>query len=121
MAPYTVEAREVKTPEQVREYIIYVASAEGVDVSMALAIAKAESGFNPNAENPKSTASGVYQFLDGTFKAYCINKFKMTDTMEDKNHPAIQVNCAIDMLREKNGYKHWYASFGGWGTYLSVR
>lgn len=111
----------MKSPEQIREYIIYVASAEDVDVTMALAIAKAESNFQPNAKNPVGTASGVYQFLDSTFRNYCINKFKMTDTMEDKNHAAIQVNCAIEMLREKNGWKHWYASFGGWGTFLSVR
>lgn len=99
---------------------MYVAYNEGVDMMMALAIAKAESNFQPNAKNPVGTASGVYQFLDSTFKTYCINKFHMTNTMEDKNHPAIQVNCAIDMLREKDGYKHWFASFGGWGKYLSV-
>jgi SLT domain-containing protein len=29
-----------------------------------------ESSFNPNAKNPKSSASGLFQFLDGTRKDY---------------------------------------------------
>ncbi|WP_052770004.1 transglycosylase SLT domain-containing protein [Paenibacillus sp. IHB B 3415] len=29
-----------------------------------------ESSFNPNAKNPKSTAAGLFQFLDGTRKNY---------------------------------------------------
>lgn len=39
----------------------------GVDQSLALNIACAESHFNPKARNKNSTAGGVYQFLDGTF------------------------------------------------------
>ena len=104
----------VKDPAQIEDYIAHVASKEGVSVGMALKIAEAESGFEPNAKNPKSTASGVFQFLDSTFNNYCIKKYKLTDTMEDKNHPAIQVNCAIYMLSEPNGYKHWLESSKSW-------
>ncbi len=33
----------------------------------ALNVARCESGFNPNAKNPNSTASGVFQFLTSTW------------------------------------------------------
>ena len=42
-----------------------------VDMSgIAGCIAKYESGGNPRAENPTTTASGLYQFVDGTWNNY---------------------------------------------------
>lgn len=41
----------------------------GVDAFLRCVIAH-ESGGDPKAENPTSTASGLYQFLDGTWQAY---------------------------------------------------
>src|SRR3990167_6978538 len=108
-------AWSIDNPESVKEYIGYVAGKEKVSVGMALAIAKAESNFNKDAKNPVGTASGIFQFLDSTFRTYCINKYRMTDTMEQKNNPFIQTNCAIEMLKEPQGYMHWFASFNGWG------
>ena len=107
-------AWSVDNPESVREYVGYVASKEGVPVGMTLAIVRAESNFKKDAKNPIGTASGLFQFLDSTFKNYCIKKYRMTDTMKDKNHPFIQTNCAIEMLREKNGWQHWLASYDSW-------
>lgn len=92
---------------------------EGLNVNMVTAIARSESGFKADVHNPNSTASGVFQFLDGTFRTYCINKYHRAESMSQKNDPVIQVNCAVDMLLEKGGYKHWYASFAGWGEHLS--
>ncbi|MGE8452712.1 MAG: transglycosylase SLT domain-containing protein, partial [Pseudomonadales bacterium] len=40
----------------------------GVDESILNAIAYKESTFNPNAKAPTSTAKGLFQFLDGTWK-----------------------------------------------------
>jgi hypothetical protein len=37
---------------------------------IAACIAKYESGGNPRAENPTSSASGLYQFTDGTWGGY---------------------------------------------------
>lgn len=34
------------------------------------AVAECESGGNPTAQNPNSTASGLYQIVDGTWRAY---------------------------------------------------
>lgn len=110
----------VEDPEEVKDYINYVAQREGVNVTMALAIAKAESSFVANAKNPVGTASGVYQYVNQTFKDYCIDKYHLTNTMEDKNNPAIQINCAIYMLKEPRGFEHWFASFESWGKVLTT-
>lgn len=37
---------------------------------IAACIAKYESGGNPRAENPNSSASGLYQFIDGTWNHF---------------------------------------------------
>lgn len=39
-----------------------------VDEQTALRIARCESGYNPNAANPNSTAKGLYQFTDPTWR-----------------------------------------------------
>lgn len=111
-------AMTVKDEAQIEDYIAYVSQKEGINVSLFLGITRAESGFKPNAKNPVSTASGVMQFLDSTFKNYCIKKYKMTDTIADKNHPAIQVNCAAEMLKEPKGYLHWWESSYAWKQFL---
>lgn len=53
--------------ERVRASIIKQSKEHGVNTEIALAIAKCESNFNPYARNGRSTATGVYQFLDGTW------------------------------------------------------
>lgn len=44
----------------------YAAAPAGVEA----AIIQCESGGDPQAENPHSTASGLYQFIDGTWRGY---------------------------------------------------
>jgi len=110
----------VKTPAQVEDYIIWRAMEEGVDVTLALYIAKAESNYIADAKNPHSSASGTFQFINGTFAGYCIDKYRLANTMSEKNDPIIQVDCAINMLKEPNGYKHWLASAHVWNKKLST-
>lgn len=112
-------AWDANNPESVREYVGYVASKEGISVSLVNAIVKAESGFNKDATNSKSTASGLWQYLNGTFKSYCIEKYGMAEDLSQKNNPFIQTNCAIEMLKEPMGYAHWQPSQKYWGKHLS--
>ena len=56
-----------------------------------------ESNWNENAKNPKSTASGISQFLDSTFKQYCEG---------DKKNPFDQLECMVKMFSEGKSF-HW--------------
>ena len=46
------------------------ALANGVDPAALVRIAQIESGLNPSAANPSSSAKGLFQFVDRTAKQY---------------------------------------------------
>lgn len=50
--------------DRIRAQAIYY----GVDPDRAVAIGQCESGLNPYAANSNSSAKGIYQFTDGTWK-----------------------------------------------------
>jgi len=55
----------IKQTETIKELIVRVATSENVDPNLALAVAKAESAFNPKARNinsPNSVDRGLFQF-----------------------------------------------------------
>lgn len=52
---------------EVTDMIIAAALEHKVDVDHALQIAWCESSYNSTAQNPTSSAKGVYQFTDGTW------------------------------------------------------
>jgi hypothetical protein len=53
-----------------------------------------ESGYNPYAQNPRSTAYGIFQFLDGTWKSYgCV---KTSDWKE-------QIRCGLLYIEGRYG------------------
>ncbi|MBP6045253.1 transglycosylase SLT domain-containing protein [Candidatus Woesebacteria bacterium] len=95
------------------EKIIKTAEEFNYSTTTALLIAKAESNLNPNAKNSHSTASGVYQFIDGTFKGYCVEKYGYATSTNQKNDPDVQIQCAVRMLSE-GGENHWDASKHVW-------
>lgn len=69
-------------------------------------VAECESGFKPDVKNRLSTASGLFQFLDGTFFKYAEAYELPTD---NKNDPKIQAELAAKMIRD-GGLGHWDAS-----------
>jgi hypothetical protein len=64
------------------------------DCDRALAVAKAESGFNPQAKNKHSTATGIFQIIRGTWKLYkcegertnAMDNIKCAKKIYDRNH-----------------------------------
>lgn len=79
------------------------------DISVFVRIARAESNFNPLAKNKSSTATGIYQFINGTFHRYCTGKnvYNFVDN----------IDCFYKVL-ETDGYpkalNHWNASRSKW-------
>lgn len=59
------------TPAVIKQEIIRQSKLYQINITTSLAIAHCESRFNHLAKNKHSTASGVYQFLSGTFRNYC--------------------------------------------------
>jgi hypothetical protein len=54
----------------VEEKIKAAAAAKGIPADLALRIAGAESSYTTNAKNPRSTAGGLFQVIDDTWKRY---------------------------------------------------
>lgn len=63
-------------PQKIVQTIEKASQAYGVDPDKLLTLADLESGFNPNAQNPSSSAGGLFQFIDDTAAQYGLaNKF----------------------------------------------
>lgn len=82
-------------PKDVNAAIAKGASTTGVDYGYMMAMAEQESGFNPNAKAKTSSASGLYQFTDGTWNAM-VNKYGAQHgiTKDMKNDPEAQAIMA---------------------------
>ncbi len=106
------------SPAALEDYMISRAVAHNYSVTKFLAIAEAESGFNINAKNKGSSASGLFQYINGTFKTVCIDTYHLTNSMQEKNNAYIQTECAVMMLKEKGGDSHWLASKPAWSKKL---
>jgi soluble lytic murein transglycosylase-like protein len=64
----TTAAMAMPSPA-VADVIQKAAKTVGVDIALMYAMAKQESGFNPNAAAKTSSAKGLYQFIKGTWKS----------------------------------------------------
>ena len=80
------------------------------DISTFIRIARAESGLNQYAKNPSSTAKGIYQFIDGTWRAYCLKDGNVYNFVDN-------INCFYKVLAKDGfpkGLSHWNASRSIW-------
>lgn len=98
----------------IEDYIWSRAMYYNYNPKRAVEIAKAESGLVTNAKNSGSSASGLFQFINGTYMAFCVKGFNLADSMASKNDPYIQIECAVRMLAD-GGERHWSESEHVWG------
>lgn len=83
-----------KLPGELSNKIAKTAAAEGVDVTTALTIAQIENASgDPNAKNPNSSAKGVYQFVDKTWKS-------MGGTDADRGNVDKQVELGVRLIKQ---------------------
>lgn len=100
-----VKAEEVKAeePETVEEIIRRVSKEKGFQYTDRLVkIAECESSFDPTAENPKSSAKGIFQIL---------NMHGLT--VLERFDPETATKWAIGEV-EKNGFSAWNESKDCW-------
>jgi len=94
----------VKTPAQIEDFIIYQSMKQGVDINLALGIAKCESNLNPKAKSKTSSASGVFQFIKSTWNETLRRLYweKGQDVFDAK----LNIIAGIFLLK-KDGASHW--------------
>ncbi len=102
---------ELTVPELIIKYSDY----HQIPSSLTLKIAKCESGFNPLAKNKGSTASGVFQFLDGTWKL-TREQMGLDSSVVLKLDAEENIKTAIWKIAN-GGLNAWNASKGCWGNW----
>lgn len=73
--------------------IVTAAKGAGVDPHAALTIAQFESGMKPDAQNPKSSAHGIFQMLGSTGDQYY-------EPGADRNNPDAQVQAGVKFMAD---------------------
>jgi len=91
-------------------------SAPSAAVSFLRCVAQHESHGNPRAENPTSTASGIFQFIDGTWQHYAAHVPSARKYSHASWAPA-EVQWEVALLAVKwDGHGHWRGTHCGYGT-----
>jgi len=95
-APTKRNWRERMTTSEIQSQITAAALQQGIDPSLALAVAKTESNFNPNAVS-NSGAIGVMQLMPATAAGLNVNPSDPTQNIQGG------VKYLADLLRQYNG------------------
>jgi len=104
--PLFEEAPEAPIPQMIVQYAL----SYGVKPSLALAIAKCESQLVATARNKTSTAKGIYQFIDGSWKGYSAIKWgENRDVFSAKNNIELGV-----WVLSTEGTDPWVSSRDCW-------
>lgn len=94
----------VESKAQIEDFIIYQAMKQGVSVELALGIAHCESNLNPLAKAKTSSASGIFQFIRGTWNS--TTSSLLWEKGQDVFDPRLNIIAGIHLLK-KDGPKHW--------------
>lgn len=105
----------ISSPFDAKEFIKITANKYGFPEHLALKVAKCESGFDPNAKNPKSTAEGIYQFIDSTW-AKTLRDMGLPKTTS-KYDPKANIEAGIWLMKHE-GTQHWQESKNCWSKKL---
>jgi Transglycosylase-like domain len=115
----TAEPRPAPTVTVTREAAVSRSRAStpvhSVNTFLACVIAH-ESGGDPKAENPTSTASGLYQFLDGTWQAYARESGIGDQYRRASSAPASVQTALAEWVVVNKGRYPWKGTGCGGGT-----
>lgn len=97
------------TPSEDQGVVRAMVAAAFPDAPIMVYVADAESDFCSHADNPNSTAYGVFQILQGTWTAYgCTGS---------RGDAADNIKCARKIY-DASGTQPWNASKSKWAAYL---
>jgi len=90
--------------------LVGTATAEAAEKPDWGPIIACESGGDPKAKNPSSTASGLFQFINGTWRTYGGTEFAPTARQATVEEQYVVANRAF----AREGYRPWNASKSCW-------
>ena len=88
--------------EEVQQLIRDYSAVYGINPEVPLCIARLESGFNQFSKNKNSTASGVFQYLSGTWRGTDEGKVGYSVFDADAN-----VKAAVKYMASRQNTKPW--------------
>lgn len=91
-------------------------SAPRAAVSFLRCVIAHESGGDRRAENPTSSASGLFQFIDGTWVHYNKKLKGVKQYSHAADAPAVVQWQAALLAVKWGGHGHWKGTGCGWGT-----
>lgn len=92
------------TPDQIRGIIREECAAAGLDTedaNLLINIARIESGFNPTATNPTSSATGLFQMLNGTANSFYAEIGHPQPTCDQRADPRLAVKAQIAWYKKE--------------------
>jgi soluble lytic murein transglycosylase-like protein len=98
------------TTQQVQDLIVAEAARNGVSADLALAVARAESGFNPAARSGAG-AQGVFQLMPATARAYGV-----ADPFDPLQNVHAGVRMLADLSRQYRGDLPSMLAAYNWGS-----
>jgi uncharacterized protein YraI len=87
-APAAAPAAPASSGNPITDIITEAANKYGQNPQAMLAVARCESGLNPNAYNARSGASGLFQFLPGTWRTTPFASYSIFDAWASANAAA---------------------------------
>ena len=87
--------------QDIKTLILEMCKEYEVNCLLAADLAEWESQLNPSAQNPNTTAKGIYQFLDGTWEELCEG-----NVLDEKDN----IVCFMELMsKSKKNISHWYS------------
>ena len=102
-----------ETPEDIRRIIIEAARRNGIPEDLALRMAGVESSNKAGIVNPRSGATGLFQFLPSTWADMGGDPTKITDPYTNADFGARYIRQNTDKLRKQLGRDPSYAEVYG--------
>lgn len=99
-----VTKTEDPTKDEIKALAAYYAWVYGVDFELAKGIIDCESGWDLHADNPNSTASGIWEFINGTW-AYTMGLMGLPEDTPKDAYP-ISLEAGFFLLA-REGTGHW--------------